>query len=169
MPSGEGDNPTEPDFIRELGGDWEYVPGQNYPARALPANSVFSVVSGDGGGYGDPLLRDPDLVLRDLATGVTTRRTAISVNGVVIVDGADGTLSVDVAATEQTRNDIRKQRLSRAIPAAQYKAQARERLVSGDIPLPAKAMYRDVLKISEKWRNEFIGFWALPDDYEVPA
>jgi N-methylhydantoinase B/oxoprolinase/acetone carboxylase alpha subunit len=169
LPNGEGENPSEPDFVRMLGGEWEYVPGQNYAARALPENSVFSVVSGDGGGFGDPILRDPAGILDDLAKGVTTLRTSHDVYGVVVVTAADGTRSVDEAATTARRAEIRAQRLQRGIPAAQYRVQARQRIVDGDLPIPAKALYRDVMRISAKWRREFTTFWDLPEDFEVPA
>jgi len=41
--------------------------------------------------------------------------------------------------------------------------------VTGDIPAPTAALYRDVLSFSAKWAEEFRSFWSLPDDYEVPA
>jgi len=74
LPSTEGDDPAEPDFVRLIKADWEFAHGQNYAARALPPGSLFSVVSGDGGGYGDPLERDPSFVARDCKNGTTTGR-----------------------------------------------------------------------------------------------
>lgn len=168
LPGGEGDDPGEPEFIRDLGGDWECVPGQNLPARSLPSQSLFSVVSGDGGGYGDPLERDPALVVRDLDNGLTSLRTAQDVHGVVVARPAGQAHTVDEQATWDLRAAKRRQRLERAVPAAEYKARARERLLTGDIPAPAKALYRDVLRVSERWASEFLSFWGLPDDYEVP-
>ena len=43
-----------------------------------------------GGGYGDPLMRDPALVLHDVAMGYYTRQQAKELFGVAI--GEDGTL-----------------------------------------------------------------------------
>lgn len=168
LPNGEGDNPAIPDFVKMVDGDWEYVPGQNYPSRSLPANSMFSVVSGDGGGYGDPLEREPSHVIRDLLAGVTTLRTSVDVYGVVIVSDESGH-KVDEEATLELRSNKRKQRLARGIPAKLYKEQMRRRVVEGDIPTPAKALYIDVLHISKKWAEEFRTFWSLPDDFEVSA
>lgn len=167
LPNGEGDNPSEPDFVRMLGGEWEYVPGQNYAARALPENSVYSVVSGDGGGFGDPIARDPLHVLEDLANGVTTLRTTRDVYGVVVTENKDGSFAVDRNATAERREEIRAQRRERGVPAAEYKARARKRIVEGDLPAPAKALYRDVMRISAKWRREFTSFWELAEDFEV--
>jgi N-methylhydantoinase B len=60
------------------------------------------VSSPSGGGYGDPLARDPALVLRDVRDEVVSPRAAREVYGVVVT--ADGK-SVDMAATEATRRE----------------------------------------------------------------
>ena len=52
-----------------------------------------------GGGYGDPLQRDPDLVLEDVRDGYISVDQAAADYGVVIV--ASG--AVDVKATEEQR------------------------------------------------------------------
>ncbi|MGE0007530.1 MAG: hydantoinase B/oxoprolinase family protein [Parvibaculaceae bacterium] len=62
-----------------------------------------------GGGYGDPLRRDPGRVARDVATGFVTRRSAGDLYGVVLHD--DGT--VDERGTEALRDRIRTARLGR--------------------------------------------------------
>ncbi len=57
-----------------------------------------------GGGYGDPLEREPDQVLRDVAEGYISRNAAREDYGVVLTeDGA----SVDPAATAELRNAVR--------------------------------------------------------------
>ena len=170
LPNGEGLHTERPDFVSAVEAEWEYVPGQNYAARALPAESLFSVVSGDGGGYGDPLERRPEEVLRDVVDGLSSEQTALDVYAVVFTrDDANLVNGVDAKATAALRARHRKDRLARAIPASEYKARVRERLITGDIPAPAAALYRDVLRFSAKWAAEFRTFWELPDDYEVPA
>jgi acetone carboxylase, alpha subunit len=164
LPSTEGDDPSNPQFVQMVKADWEFIHGQNYPARGLPPGSLFSVVSGDGGGYGDPLERDPALVMRDFRSGLTTRRAVKDVYGVVI---DEANLELDPAATQELRSSKRRERLSRGMPAAAYKRQMRERVLAHDFPQPAAAMYRDVLKISDKFAKEFRSFWDLPEDYTV--
>ncbi len=77
--------------------------------QALPAKiDGLAVEPGDriifqtaaGGGYGEPLLRDPSLVVRDVATGMVTNEAAASDYGVVI-DAGTGRL--DLAATADLR------------------------------------------------------------------
>jgi N-methylhydantoinase B len=62
-----------------------------------------------GGGYGDPLLRDPDAVALDVAEDKITPKAAGQVYGVVLVDGR-----VDAAATEARRKELRRERQERS-------------------------------------------------------
>ncbi|WP_439502392.1 hydantoinase B/oxoprolinase family protein [Aminobacter ciceronei] len=64
----------------------------------LKSGDRVSVGTPGGGGYGDPLERDPDLVLRDIGLGYYTREQAADMFGVVI--GNDG---VDAEATAHLR------------------------------------------------------------------
>jgi N-methylhydantoinase B/oxoprolinase/acetone carboxylase alpha subunit len=163
LPNGEGLDPAEPAFVKGIAADWELVLGQNYPVRELDPGSLFSVVTGDGGGYGDPLERAPELVARDVDDTLTAAATAERVYGVVLT--ADGRPDVD--ATAARRAEMRQARRARAVPAAEYKARARERVLAREFPKPVSAMYSDVIRISRKFATEFRSFWDLPDDYEV--
>jgi acetone carboxylase alpha subunit len=175
LPNTEGADRAIPLFVEEVEADWRCVLGQNVPTASLEPYSLFSVVSGDGGGYGDPLLRSPADVIRDYTNGLSGTRVAADVYGVVITetpdpnsDGSGVTVGYDKEATDALRAEHRRQRLQRAIPAAEYKKRQRERLLAGDIPVPARAMYRDVMEVSPAWATEFRTFWDLPDDFEVP-
>jgi hypothetical protein len=137
------------------------------PTASLKPFSLFSVVSGDGGGYGDPLLRPPAEVVHDIANGLSGTRVAADVYGVVITEDSEGSVWFDDEATASLRAEHRRQRLERAVPASEYKRHQRERLLSGDIPSPARAMYRDVMQVSPSWAAEFRTFWDLPEDFQV--
>jgi len=78
----------------------------------LRAGELFEFKSSSGGGFGDPLEREPRAVLTDLELSRTTREVALETYGVVL--GPDG---VDGPATEARRNRIRAERLARAEPA----------------------------------------------------
>jgi N-methylhydantoinase B len=57
-----------------------------------------------GGGYGDPLERDPDLVARDVEDGLVSVERANDDYGVVLVEGeAPGVYTVDAEATARLR------------------------------------------------------------------
>jgi N-methylhydantoinase B len=64
----------------------------------LSAGDRVEVRTPGGGGYGDPLLRDPALVARDVARGYYTAEQAARLWGVVLRNGA-----VDEAATARAR------------------------------------------------------------------
>ena len=167
LPNTEGFDRPVPQFVEDVEADWHCVLGQNVPTASLEPFSLFSVVSGDGGGYGDPLLRAPVDIVRDVENGLSGSRVAADVYGVVVTVGTDGGVAYDKDATESLRAQHRRERLQRGVPAAEYKSRERERLISGDIPEPARAMYRDVMQISSIWAAEFRSFWDLPEGFEV--
>lgn len=60
--------------------------------------------SAGGGGYGDPLKRDAERVLHDVAEGWITAKRARSVYGVALAGTAeDDTLSIDLQETARLR------------------------------------------------------------------
>ncbi|MDA0991459.1 MAG: hydantoinase B/oxoprolinase family protein [Verrucomicrobia bacterium] len=71
----------------------------------LQAGDVVSVRSSGGGGWGDPLDRDPEAVLSDLRDGYITAGKAAKTFGVIVKDG-----NLDVAGTVARRNDLRRAR-----------------------------------------------------------
>ena len=75
-----------------------FVPPKYGVRRLGPARVVVDTPG--GGGWGDPLTRSPELVLRDVRDGVVSVAAAARDYGVVIA--ADGR-SVDLAATAKRR------------------------------------------------------------------
>lgn len=71
------------------------------PDRRAPAGSIVRTVSPCGGGYGDPLERDPRRVLDDVLDGFISQDTAERAYGVVIKDR-----QVDAAATRDKRASL---------------------------------------------------------------
>jgi len=75
-------------------------------AEFVPAGTVIRIRTTGGGGWGDPLERDVDLVVRDVLWGKVTRRSAAADYGVV-VSGSTDAPSADVAATHALRTELR--------------------------------------------------------------
>ena len=69
------------------------------PHTAMQAGDKFVCVGPAGGGYGDPLRRDPQQVLEDVTDELISINTAAKDYGVVITPD----LTIDVAATAQRR------------------------------------------------------------------
>jgi N-methylhydantoinase B len=71
----------------------------------LGTGDVASFRTGGGGGYGDPLTRDPERVLADVVGGYVTSEAAEALYGVVLT--ADGA-GVDVDRTKERRDSRRR-------------------------------------------------------------
>ena len=78
---------------------------------AFKAGEYIEFREPNGGGYGDPLERDPALVREDVLDDFTTVELARDAYGVVFVD--ENTLEIDEAATEKQRAEIRSSRNGR--------------------------------------------------------
>jgi N-methylhydantoinase B len=85
-------------FIQPPEGGEEQV--QKITARPLADGTVVSIRTGGGGGYGDPLARDPEKVRQDVAAGYVSREAALRDYGVVL---DRETLAVDARATAERR------------------------------------------------------------------
>ncbi len=95
------------------------TPGRNPPP--LPSKLTMTMHQGDlfrhevagGGGWGDPLERDPALVLQDMRNDFVSERAAREDYGVVL---AGKPLAVDAAATAALRERMRAQRKWDEVP-----------------------------------------------------
>jgi len=77
-----------------------------YADYPLQAGDVFRLDTPGGGGYGDPLARDPARVLADVREGDLSVEAAAERYGVVIKEAA-GPPTVDEAATERARTRMK--------------------------------------------------------------
>lgn len=124
---------------------------------------LYSVASSAGGGWGDPIERDPRLVQQDLDQGVVTPQVARVVYAVVATrDAGSGAWHVDAAATAAARAEVRRERLG-AMPVRAWWHAERERLRRGDLIAPVRDMHRDCMRF-DKYRAELTGFWQLGAD-----
>jgi N-methylhydantoinase B len=96
---------NSPDQLAELGGTSKLLP---YCEFDIGKNDVLYMRMSSGGGYGDPLEREPGRVLNDVEAGIVSREEAREIYGVVI-DGAAPALDID--ATRKLRADLKRERL----------------------------------------------------------
>jgi N-methylhydantoinase B len=97
------------------GSDEERFLGANFSGVPVKEGDRFERPSAGGGGLGDPLERDPDEVLEDVADGYVTIRRAALDYGVVVeeIDAELAEYKIDAAATEQLREEQRGARAAR--------------------------------------------------------
>lgn len=120
-----------------------------------------------GSAWGDPIDRDPALVVEDVRKAWISEEVARTVYGVVITTGDAGEPGLDENATEEARDGIREERRSRAVPAREIYLEERGRLLDHEFEVEEiHEMYRDSTTY-DRWRSLFREFWQLPADYEV--
>jgi N-methylhydantoinase B len=95
---GKNQSPVD---ISELGGHSKLLPYCNFE---VAQGDVLYMRVASGGGYGDPLEREPELVRQDFENGLISRESARNIYGAVIAE-ADG--KVDLAATRELRKTLR--------------------------------------------------------------
>jgi N-methylhydantoinase B len=95
---GKNQSPVD---ISELGGHSKLLPYCNFE---VAQGDVLYMRVASGGGYGDPLEREPERVRQDFENGLISRESARDIYGAVI-DEADG--KVDFAATRELRKALR--------------------------------------------------------------
>lgn len=97
-----------PQDLDELSGELEVLPAIKETSQG--ADDVYHSISMGGGGFGDPLERDPELVRADLEVGAVSGSWAERAYGVVL--GPDG--AADIEATARARDNAREQRRTSA-------------------------------------------------------
>lgn len=101
---GDGAPVVASDGLAALEGDHQRVSWGVYPLRGRDA---LYVRWNGGGGWGDPVTRDPQAVADDVAAGLVSPGAALAIYGVAL-DGAGGP---DAPGTERRRAAIRAERL----------------------------------------------------------
>jgi N-methylhydantoinase B len=98
-----GGGPGAPSMntLHRRDGDVEVLPVLLTRTVPMRKGDLFHHVMAGGGGYGDPLQRDPALVLEDVMEEKITRAHAADAYGVVVIDGPRP--RVDAAATAALR------------------------------------------------------------------
>lgn len=90
-----------PEVVDEIGGQGQIL---SYCEFELKPNDVLYYRLGQGGGYGDPLEREPRAVLQDVRDGYVSEEQARRVYGIVLSGEAR---DVDAAGTRKLREEIR--------------------------------------------------------------
>jgi N-methylhydantoinase B len=98
--------------LRDVDGEHVQLPGVS-SGLVVKHGEVVNVRLQNGGGYGDPLIREPESVARDVATGAVSPEVAERIYGVV-VRGEE----LDAQATTLRREAIRDARRAAMAPPA---------------------------------------------------
>jgi N-methylhydantoinase B len=91
--------------LEVLGGDAKLLP---YSEFAVGKSDVLYFRASSGGGYGDPLDRDPEKVLRDIVDGFVSSEVCRKTYGVVLNERS----RVDAGKTDELRTRLRQERIN---------------------------------------------------------
>ena len=133
-------------------------PLQNYDVILHPISGAQSM--------GDPITRDCKSVEDDLNKGWTSRRVAEEIHGLVVKQAGERDFTVDIAASEKRRAEIRKERIAKAVPFKEWWAEERKRVENRENMNEAVLhMWRTSMELSPDYGDELKAFWKLPDDF----
>jgi N-methylhydantoinase B/acetone carboxylase alpha subunit len=161
LADGDWDDPA----LMAIQGERTYKQDNFTTLEPFAEGDLYLSVMKGAPGLGDPLLRAPEAVAADVRDGHLLPRFVDSVHGVVLESGGQA----DPAASERRREEVRSERLERAVPVREWWRGARERVLAQDFIEPVRVMYAEAMRLSARFAAEFRGFWDLPEDFEVEA
>lgn len=148
-----------PMSIADLDADEQPIAGKQFGITLAPGD-VVRMRSGGGGGFGDPLSRDPRLVAEDVRSGVVSPRTAEAGYGVVL--DTDG--HADASGTDHRRRLIRRSRSGWHRGEFTLAGKSRPALVS---TAPLSSRLSDIGMWSSPRENVQLIEYADPDTLEL--
>jgi N-methylhydantoinase B len=155
-----GRNPTD----TQVDGREEHV-ASKCGSLTIARGDIMRLHSGGGGGMGDPLLRDPERVAKDVDDEYVTAENAKVAYGVVLT--GDGR-TVDVDATAACRAEIRAARIGGA-PSKEQGAPATigvsVTLGAADTTWACAYCASELNSVSENWRQAAVTVVTTVSDY----
>ena len=143
-----GDGSYDEPKLFEYNGEREYRRSAYTLVQPIEVGDLYLSVLKGGAGLGDPLDRPVEKVRADVDEGYALERFAESVYAV------------------SDRDAARKARLERGVPAREWWASARERVLAQDFIEPVRRMFAESMRLSPRWAAEYRGFWDLPEDFD---
>ena len=161
IPHSAGSDPTRPEWADMIQATSALLPSQ-VASAPVARYDLWDQFTNGGGGFGDPLERDPTLVKRDIENDVISRHVAEVVYGVAI---HSTTREVDPEKTTALRTKIRAARKKRGLPTREYVARERQKVLAGDLPPMAVSCLNECMANSKKFTQQFREFWDLDPDF----
>jgi N-methylhydantoinase B/oxoprolinase/acetone carboxylase alpha subunit len=165
-PTGEGD-PNDSELKKLLQGDYTiHKRGATMGGNLNNGDILHGNMNGSCG-FGDPLLRDIELVKKDLEDEVYSPGLVRRVYGVVAsYDNEHQKWVIDEAATGKERRKILDIRRTRATDFKDFFEKERQIIIEKKLIEPIKNMYRESMELSPKWAQEFKDYYGLQEDFQ---
>lgn len=150
----------------------ERFPGEVSDHGLIPAPVMLQegdlcvAANASGGGCGDPIERNPSMIVEDMDNGLTTQWQASSVYCVKTSYNEElKTWEVDETATAELRKSKLQERLGKGVPAKDWWQKTRQRVIKRNMNDKIIEMYQSSMRLSENFTQEYKDFWSLPDDF----
>jgi len=139
------------------------------PVFPIQDYDLFEHAVDGSAGFGDPLERDPQLIIKDMQKGLTSPRMASEVCGAVIekTGPRQQDLKCNYEKTAELRRQMKEKRKKQGIPAAEYIIQQRKRILKGDLPLHCIELINSLLEFSPSWAKWYREQWGLTEDFRA--
>ena len=133
----------------------------------LKQDDLWCQQAGAGGGWGDPLERDPALVVADANSAMLNIAFAEEMHGVVLTEISEAEYEVNIAATVAKRKSLLAQRKAESVPISEWYVKHREeRVLKMDMLEPIVEMLRSATSF-DAYNEHYRGFWHLADDFKI--
>jgi N-methylhydantoinase B/oxoprolinase/acetone carboxylase alpha subunit len=165
IPHTTGTDPHRSDLEKLVTGDHLTDEGP-YISAPHKSGDIFTHSYNGGGGYGDVLERDPVKTAWDVENGFLTAESARNVFGIVVRENLDtDEMEADLAATAAAREELRRERVRRAVPVAEWMAQESTRIRDQKFAFEVRRMYASAMRLSPRFSSEFRDFWGLEPSF----
>lgn len=143
-----------PHSIDELGKNLQgklEILSPSTPARSFKNGDIFAMAQWGAAGLGDPIERDPRLVVKDVKEKIISLQTA---NKVFCVEIKSETLAIDEDKTKKMREDRKKERLKEGIPAKEYIKTIVKKRRERDLPPFVLDFLDEMASFCEDFKNQ---------------
>jgi N-methylhydantoinase B/oxoprolinase/acetone carboxylase alpha subunit len=165
IPHTTGTDPHRSDLEKLVTGDHLTDEGP-YISAPHKSGDIFTHSYNGGGGYGDVLERDPVKTAWDVENGFLTADAARNVFGIVVRENLDtDQMEADLAATAASREELRRERMRRAMPVEQWMARESARIREQTFAFEVRRMYASAMRLSPRFSDEFRAFWGLEPSF----
>lgn len=120
-----------------------------------------------GPGFGDPIEREVEAIVKDLNLQLLLPEYAYKVYGAVVSQDSKGLWVCDEVKTKQRRAEMRQERIKRSKPTRQWIEEEREKIIDKQASSQVQHMYATSFGLSKKFLNSFKKFWRLPSDWDL--
>lgn len=137
------------------------------PQTHLKQDDLWAQMADTGGGWGDPLERDPQAVVQDANSGSINVPFSEEMHGVVLNNIGEGRYELNEAKTATKRKALRAERKAQSIPVKEWYQQHREqRVLKMNMIEPVVEMLRSATSF-DAYKKHYFGFWHLPEDFKI--